>query len=348
MIHRPLGCTGISVSALGLGGSTFGGGLYFRDEAAMLRLIAMASDAGITFFDTSNSYGGGQSEEVLGRGLRTRRDRVVVATKGGLRMSRFGRLALRIRPLLLPLRQVLKHFRRQLNVMRDGQKGYSYTAAEMRSSLEGSLRRLRTDYVDLYQFYNVSTSAVERDDLFEVMLRCKEEGKVRACGLSVVFPEPLYRAHRFATLDTIQVGISLLDRSAVPTLLPLAAKRGIGVIACSPLAQGLLTSAAGHVMAYETSHQTMDQLIEKRRQANELRRLERPGRTLAQAALRYVLDLPQLSTTIFSVTSEAQLHENLGALDCPSLSERELAAIGRVVPTAPASAHSTAEQHVDA
>jgi aryl-alcohol dehydrogenase-like predicted oxidoreductase len=340
MIYRKLGRTHIMVSALGLGGSTFGGGLYFRDEAAMLRVVDTALEAGITFFDTSNSYGEGASEALFGKALRTRRSAVVLATKGGLNMSRFGRLAMAARPLLMPLRPVLRHFRRELNVMRDGQKSYSYTPAEMRRNLEGSLRRLQTDYVDLYQFYNVSASTVERDDLFDVMLRFKDEGKVRACGLTVVFPDPLEKALRYEALESIQLAANMLDHAVLRTIIPRAAARGVGVIARSPLAQGLLTNAEGHVMAFETSHRSLTELQGRRRQAEALRILQRPGRTLAQAALRYVLQHEGVSTVLFSVTSEAQLTENLGALECGDLEPQELAVVERSAAAAPLVARS--------
>jgi len=112
VIYRKLGKSGLTVSVLGLGGSTFGGGLYFRDESAMLRIIDVACDAGINFFDTSNSYGRGNSERVIGKALARRRDKAVIATKGGMTMSRLGGLAMDLRPILLPLRPILRPFRR--------------------------------------------------------------------------------------------------------------------------------------------------------------------------------------------------------------------------------------------
>lgn len=327
MIYRKLGKSNLSVSILGLGGSTFGGGLYFRDESEMLRIIDVACDAGINFFDTSNSYGRGNSEKVIGKGLARRRDQVLIATKGGMTMSRLGAIAMDLRPILLPLRPILRPFRRKLNVMRDHQKVYSHTPENMRRHLEGSLRRLRTDYVDLYQFYNVAESALQRDDLFDVMIRFKEEGKIRACGLTVIFPEPLFHAFRFEELESVQFAVSLLDRDAARQILPLAMEHRIGVIARSPLAQGFLAGVDGHVMGYETSHRNTEQLEERAALGRKLRVLANDRRTMAQAALRFCLQLDGVSTTIFSVTSQRELEENLGALDAPPLTEEELAMV---------------------
>jgi len=298
----------------------------------MLRIIDAACDAGINFFDTSNNYGRGQSERVIGRGVASRRDQVIIATKGGMTMSRLGGLAMDLRPLLLPFRPILRRFRRSLNVMRDHQKVYSHAPNDMRRHLEGSLRRLRTDYVDLYQFYNIAESELHRDDLFDVMMRFKEEGKIRACGLTVIFPDPIFHALRFEELETVQFAISLIDRVAARRFLPLAIERGLGVIARSPLAQGFLTSADGHVMGYETSHRSMDQLRERAAQGRKLRALAGQNRTMAQTALRYCLQLDGVSTTIFSVTSLDFLEENLGALDCRPLSAEELRQVEELAP----------------
>jgi len=331
-----LGKSGLTVSVLGLGGSTFGGGLYFRDESEMLGIIDAACDAGINFFDNSNSYGRGNSERVIGKALARRRDKVVIATKGGMVMSRLGGLALDLRPLLLPLRPILRPFRRNLNVMRDHQKVYSHTPENMRRHLEGSLKRLRTDYVDLYQFYNVTESALQRDDLFDVMMRFKEEGKIRACGLTVISPDPIFSALRFEELQSVQFAISLLDRVAAREFLPLAIERQIGVIARSPLAQGFLAEVDGHVMGYETSHRSMNELEVLATQGRKLRALAGEHRTMAQTALRYCLQLDGVSTTIFSVTSQAELEENLGALKCPALTDEELQQVEQLAPAPPA------------
>ncbi|SLN61889.1 aldo/keto reductase [Oceanibacterium hippocampi] len=334
MIYRPLGSTGIEVSALALGGSTFGGGLHFRDETAMRRIVDIAFDAGVTFFDTSPGYGHGNSERVFGRSLAARRDKVVIATKGGMTLSRLGALAMKLRPALVPARALLKRVRRELNLMRDSQQSYSYRPDDIRRHLEGSLRRLGTDHVDLYQFYNVTESAMARDDLFDVMSRLKEEGKIRAAGLTVVFPDGLGRAADLPGLDAVQFAISLLDRDGSATFLPVAIERRIGVIGRSPLAQGFLTSADGEVMGHETSHSTRDRLRERADCGKSLRVLARADRSMAQTALRYALDLDGISTCLFAVRSEAELRENLGVLASPPLSATDLAEVERLAPMA--------------
>ena len=344
MISRPFGDTGMTVSALGLGGSTFGGGLQFHDQKEIRRIIEAACDAGVTFFDTSPSYGGGASETVMGRALSDRRDKVVIATKGGVTMSRWGALAIRLRPFMRPVRSALSHVpRRKLNVMRARHTHYSYEPAEMRRQLEDSLRRLRTEYVDLYQFYNVTETALQRDDLFEVMSRFKDEGKIRTAGVTVVFPDPLFQAVRMEGVDAIQLPVSLLDREAGLDVLPAAAARGIGVIARSPLAQGFLTEEDGHVMGYETAHAPLARLQQRAAYGKKLRVLTREGRTMAQTALRFVLQLQGVSTVIFSVDSETKLVENLGALDSPPLSAEELASIDELAPASACSLASSGD-----
>lgn len=334
MPYRPLGGAGLSVSALGLGGSTFGGGLYFNDRKAMRRIVEAACEAGVTFFDTSPSYGHGASETLLGEALACRRPEVVIATKGGVSFSRFASLSLKLRPFLKPIRGALRNARRRLNVLRAHETRYSYNPGEMRAQLEASLRRLRTDYVDVYQFYNVTASSLRRDDLFDVMERFKEEGKVRAAGVTVVFPEPVLDALELDAVDTVQLPVSLLDRVGTAAILARARERGTGIIARSPLAQGFLTANDGHAMGYETAHAPLAHLRTRAAFGRKLRALVREGRTMAQAALGYVLSLEGVSTVIFAVGSEAQLRENLGALQSPGLTAEELASIETLAPAA--------------
>jgi len=153
MNHRNFGSTDLVVSELGLGSSALGGGVFYRDDREARSVLDMAYDAGITFYDTSEMYGMGRHEEIIGRVFRTNRDKVVIATKGGIRLKPLGRLTLPLRPLVKPVRGLLQRRRRALGMLRDGQKRYSLARKDLRRSLEASLRRLKSDYVDLFQFF---------------------------------------------------------------------------------------------------------------------------------------------------------------------------------------------------
>jgi len=295
--------------------------------------VRAALDAGVTFIDTSSNYGMGRSEAIIGRALRGRRDFVTVATKGGAMFSSTARLALAARPLLRPLRVAFRPLRRQLNLARDAHKRYDYSAAGLRRTLEASLRRLGMDHVDVYQLYNPTADSPGLDTAIETLERFRAEGKARLVGLSVnrvVDAEPLLARWR---PDTLQLPVSLLDPQACATLLPRLKRDGIGVIARSIMAQGLLTDAAGHVMADESSHLTREELAARRERARGLRRFVRPDRTLAQTAVRFVMQQPAIATALFAATDPTQLRENLGAIEAAALDAGEMAALAAQSPS---------------
>ena len=163
MDYRPLGSTGMTVSAVGfgawgIGGCTPGATSYGEtDDAESLRALNEAFDRGITFYDTSNVYGNGHSEELIGACFEGRRRDIVIATKAGITPS---------------------------------YRGYDFSPPALRASLEASLRRLRTDYVDVLQLHNAGPDDVAgRADVFDMLERLVDEGKVRAWGISTPSPE---------------------------------------------------------------------------------------------------------------------------------------------------------------
>ena len=212
MRTRPIGSSGLEVSLLGLGCNNFGGR---ADEAASRAVIDAALDAGVTFFDTADVYGGGGgSEEIIGRALAGRRERVVLATKFGHDLGD-GETARGARPYI-------------------------------RKAVEASLRRLQTDWIDLYQYHRpdgVTPVAETLGALDELV----QEGKVRAVGSSNFTPALVTEAHAAAeTLGTArfvteQSEYSWLERDAEQELLPTCERLGIGFIPYFPLASGLLT-----------------------------------------------------------------------------------------------------------
>jgi aryl-alcohol dehydrogenase-like predicted oxidoreductase len=333
MEYRELGRSGIKVSCIGLGGSPLGGGLFQERESLALDLVRHAFDQGITFFDTSNNYGMGRSEEIIGEALHGRRDRAVIATKGGAAFTTTARIALALRPALRPLRAALQPFRRGLNLARDAHKRYDYSAAGLRRALEASLTRLRTDHVDIYQLYNPTPQTPDLDEAFETLDRFRQEGKARYVGLSVNRVSDASELLRRWRADSLQLPLSLLDQQGLDGQIERCAAAGIGVIARSVLGQGLLTNARGHVMADESSHYSVEELRTRRARRSRFESLVLPGRTLAQAAVRFALQQPGVSTALVAAVTIEQLEENLAALVAPSLTEQEmLLARGLAIP----------------
>jgi aryl-alcohol dehydrogenase-like predicted oxidoreductase len=209
---RPLGETGLEVSVVGLGCNNFGGRI---DEAASRAVIDAALDAGVTFLDTADVYGNrGGSEEIIGRALQGRRDRVVLATKFG---HDFGR-----------------------------SETESATRPFIRNALEASLRRLQTDRIDLYQLHRPDPKTPVEETL-GALDELVQEGTVRAVGSSNFSAELVEEAHTTARqrgvtpFVTEQSQYSLLRRDAELELLPTCERLGVGFIPYFPLASGLLT-----------------------------------------------------------------------------------------------------------
>ncbi len=310
MNYRTLGRTGLRVSEVGFGAWAIGGpsklgpveiGWGEVDDAASIRAIQAARDAGVTFFDTSDAYGAGRSEVLIGKALRSNRDQVVIATKVGNRTSPEGKW------------------------VKDFSKPWILEA------IEGSLRRLGMDYVDLYQLHSPTDLAGYGDDAFEALEMLKAQGKIRFSGVSVgpAAHGPWVIQHTPA--DTIQVVYNMLEREPEKELLPLAQQRGIGIIARVPLASGFLTGKFKADVAFPANdHRAGTYTAEKvRRMVAQVAQLSfltvGKRRTLAQAALQYCLAHPAVSTVIPGAKTPEQARDNSAASDGVLLTAEEVA-----------------------
>lgn len=212
MQHAKLGS--LRVSRIGLGAMTMagtytsGGGL---DDAESIRAIHRALDLGVTHIDTAESYGPFHSEEIVGHALQGRRDQVVVATKFGI-LSHSGR----------------------------GPGPFDSSPANIRTAVEGSLRRLRTDRIDLYYQHRVDQNTPIEDTVGAVT-ELIAEGKVLHIGLSEASPDTIRRAHAVHPIAALQTEYSLWTRDPETELLPLLRERGIGLVPYAPLGHGFLT-----------------------------------------------------------------------------------------------------------
>jgi aryl-alcohol dehydrogenase-like predicted oxidoreductase len=226
MQYRPLGTTDLNASVVGLGTWAHGGFEWGEtDDSAAIKAIHAALDAGINLVDTAPVYGFGRSEEIVGRALEGRRDKVILATKCGLRWD---------------TDQGQVHF--------DDGEGTCvrrYLAGPaIRYEVEQSLKRLKTDYLDLYQtHWQDNTTAIA--ETMETLLELKKEGKIRAIGVSNVSVAQLEEYLAVGPLDVAQEQFSMLDQQHVDELFATCHKRGVSVLAYSPLAMGLLTGKIG-------------------------------------------------------------------------------------------------------
>lgn len=309
---RTLGKSGIVITEIGLGLWAAGGGEWgAADDRESASAIDAALERGVTFFDTADVYGGDHSEEVLGRSMKGRRDRFIVATKIGWRGF-------------------------------DGTtRSTAYkTAEQLITGVESNLKRLQTDYVDLIQSH-ISF----RDPTMEVFLegfqKLKQSGKVRAYGMSSSDFEYIRAFNHNGQCATLQIDYSLLNRTPEAEIFGYCQEQGIGVIVRGALAMGILTGKLSEQSSFGAGDFRQKWLTDPEQSAvyhqdlakvRELSALQRDGRTLAQAALQFTLAHPAVSTVIPGARNAQQVESNIAAVRAPALSREELALIDRVTP----------------
>ena len=229
MQYRTLGKTNISASAVALGTWAIGGGPWWgdSDDNQSVKAIQAAIDAGVTLIDTAPAYGFGHSEEIVGKAIKGRRDKLILSTKCGLwwkddRGTSFFEMG-------------DKHVKRCL------------LPATIVEEVEISLRRLGTDYIDLYHTHwpSLEPDKYPIDDTMQCLMKLKEEGKIRAIAASNVDLEHIKQYQAAGVLDAIQPRYSMLDREIETEILPYCLANDISALAYSPLEQGLLTGKIG-------------------------------------------------------------------------------------------------------
>jgi aryl-alcohol dehydrogenase-like predicted oxidoreductase len=300
------------VSRIGLGGEQLGGhgwGAVVQDD--LVGAVRRALDLGVTFFDTAPIYGLGRSEELLGEELRSRRHDVVIATKCGLRWTTEPEFTKRP----------------------DG------SAEWIRAELEGSLQRLRTDYVDLYQIHWPDQNTPLADTL-GVLQDLRREGKVLGIGCCN-FPVDMVRESvSLCPLSTVQVPYNFIDRRAAADVIPFCRTMGVSVLAYSPLARGLLTGryVSGSVFASGDNRSHHPYVTEKTWQdwpevvARLTRMASAAGRTPVGLAVGWVLATQGVGVSIVGAKDPRQIEEVcLGTTRALTMSEfHELSAAGRL------------------
>jgi len=211
MHYRTLGNSTLSVSAIGLGCMTMSGVYGKGDDAESIAVVHKALDLGVNFVDSSDMYGWGQNEELLGRAIKGRRDQVVLTTKFGQVQSPDGK-----------------------GNLVDG------SPTHVARACDASLKRLGVDVIDLYSQHRVDPK-VPIEDTVGAMARLVDQGKVRFIGLSEAAPATITRAHAVHPISAVQTEYSLLYRNPAEETLPTCRDRGISYVAYSPLGRGFLT-----------------------------------------------------------------------------------------------------------
>ncbi|WP_210488866.1 aldo/keto reductase [Rufibacter aurantiacus] len=309
MNYRVLGKTGFNVSEVSLGTWQVGGrwGEPFNEQTAEA-IIHSAIDAGVNFIDTADVYSDGLSEAAVAKVVKSRSEEVFIATKCG--------------------RQIQPHV------------SEGYTPESITRYVEGSLRNMNLDTLDLIQLHCPPTQVYTRPEIFETFDRLKEQGKIRNLGVSVELVDEALMAMRFPNVTTVQVIFNMFRLKPIEQLFPAAQKNNVGLIVRVPLASGLLSGKMSHQTTFNSQdHRAFNRNGEAfdkgetfsgvdfdlgLEAVEELKKLFPGEEPLAAWALRWVLMFPEVSTVIPGASRPEQVTSNLAAAALPALTQEQM------------------------
>jgi len=315
MEQRKLGKSDLEVSALGLGcmGMSFSYGAP-KDRHEMIKLIRGAVDRGVTFFDTADVYGPFTNEDLLGEALEPVRDKVVIATKFGFNLNPDGS---------------------------PGWQGLNSRPERIRQVADASLKRLRTDRIDLFYQHRVDTD-VPIEDVAGTVRELIQQGKVKHFGLSEAGAQTIRRAHSVQPVTALQSEYSLWWRTPEAEIIPLLEELGIGLVPYSPLGKGFLTGAINQDTKLESNdfRSTLPRFTPDAMAANYAlvdlltNIAKQKSATPAQIALAWLLAQKPWIVPIPGTTKASRLEENIGSV-LINLSDTDLRQINEAVEKVP-------------
>ncbi|HSB68681.1 MAG TPA: aldo/keto reductase [Candidatus Methylomirabilis sp.] len=318
MRYRTFGETDLRASEVGFGVWTVGTTMWgIKDEAVGIKLVQQAHDLGITFYDSADVYGDGLGETILAKAFKGRRDRVVYSTKVGYDFY--------THPGVQPGQR---------------ERPQDWSPAYVRRACEASLERLETDHIDLYQLHNPRIDTLRKDDLFAELERLRAEGKIRHYGatLGPAIDRRQIEEGRCCVAErrmTTQIIYNMLEQQIGQPLIPMAKQHGVGLMVRVPHSSGLLEGKYTRETNFgQDDHRFFRVNTDERKRAwldvglkkvEKLRFLtEGRGRTIAQAAIRWILAEPCFACVLPNIYEEAQLKEFAGAAAVPDLTADEV------------------------
>jgi aryl-alcohol dehydrogenase-like predicted oxidoreductase len=315
MRYRQLAKSDLRVSEIGFGVWTIAAGWWgeYSDEQAV-NLLRRALELGITFFDTGDTYGEGRGETILAQAFGGRRADVVIGTKFGY------------------------DFYNDRERRGQRERPQDFSPAFVRFALEQSLRRLGTDYVDLYQLHNPRLEALQRDDLFALLEQLKSEGKIRAYGAALgpaiggtEHGDDGMRAR--PSLSSLQIIYNLLEQEPGRRFVPVARELDVSLLVRVPHSSGLLegkyTAETTFPPSDHRSHRPRQWLLDGLQKLEQLEFLHRGrGRTIGQAALKWLLAEPLVASVQPNIYDPEQLTEFAAASELPDLTAADLERVG--------------------
>jgi aryl-alcohol dehydrogenase-like predicted oxidoreductase len=290
MKYKPLGKSGLQVSEVSFGCMSLDG-----REAENVQLLHQALEAGINYFDTADLYQKGENEKIVGRAFKGMRDQVILATKVG-------------------------------NQWRPDGSGWDWNPRKsyILGAVEGSLQRLQTDYLDLYQLHGgtLEDPIDETIEAFEILM---QQGKIRHYGLSSIRPNVIREYVRRSRIVSVMTQYSLLDRRPEEACLDLLQQNDIGVLARGSYAQGLLINKPPVAYLNYTAEETGQA-------AAAIRQVAGNSRSAAEVAGRFVLQHPAVTSAVLGIRTPAQLEAAIQLADAGSLEAAAMQALRQAIP----------------
>jgi aryl-alcohol dehydrogenase-like predicted oxidoreductase len=314
MNYRSLGRTGWRLSEISFGAWAIGGAWGGVDDEESLATLHAALDGGVNFFDTADVYGDGRSERLLAKLKKERKEKFYIATKAGRR---------------LPL-----------------QTTEGYNRKNLTAFVNRSLKNLNTDTIDLLQLHCPPTGVYYHPEVFGILDDLVKEGKLRHYGVSVEKVEEALKAIEFPNVQSVQIIFNIFRQRPAELFFAEAQKRKVGILARVPLASGLLSGKMSPVSQFaKDDHRNFNRHGEAFDRGEtfagvdfetglsavkQLKKLVPSGASLAQFALRWILEFPAVTCSIPGAKRPAQVTDNIAASDLPPLSKASLKRIGKL------------------
>ena len=314
MNSRTLGRTGWKISEISFGAWAIGGSWGDVSDAESLAALHAALDSGVNFFDTADVYGDGRSERLFAKLKKERKEKFYIATKAGRRLPK--------------------------------QTPEGYTRKNLTAWVNRSLKNLNTDTIDLLQLHCPPTEVFYRPEVFGILDDLVKAGKLRHYGVSVEKVEEALKAIEFPNVQSVQIIFNIFRQRPAELFFAEAQKRKVGILARVPLASGMLSGKISAASKFaKDDHRNFNRhgaafdrgetfsgvdFATGLRAVGQLQPLVPPNASLAQMALRWILEFPAVTCAIPGAKRPAQVLENIAASDLPPLSQATLKKIGAI------------------
>jgi len=318
--YRQFGKTGWRVSEIGFGGARIGG-LLAQDggRATSLKTLEAACDVGINFFDTADMYSQGESEILVGKAFRGKRDRVFIATKGGYSLPRQKRLIQFIKPFAKPIVRALGLRRRTVPASLSGTVSQDFSPDYLRAAVDASLRRLQSDHIDLYQLHSPPREELtgsRLQDALGLLGRLKTEGKIREYGIALDSVYDAVHCLDMEGLASLQMPFGLMDPQALDGVFDKVSARQLGIIARGCFGGGALKQSLTEA-ELRASEPQWERALQIKRLAQQMQR------SALEAALQFALSIERISVTILGMRTPEHVATNLQYYAANALSNEE-------------------------